>query len=255
MKNNLTEKEFWSGIQQNIKLPIIVDLKRTPAFIKIDKILKKYLPKDSNLKFLEIGCSPGRWLIYFNREFGYQATGVEYTEIGANLSKENIMASGITGEILNEDVFKTSLAKESFDTVFSYGFLEHFQNSENVIKTHWNLIKKGGYMILVVPNFKNSINYLIQRLIDKDNIEKHKLISAKDLKKYFHNSITNGKILFSGYAGIYYPWVINISKLRGMKYKIFDFFARYSQAAIRRLNIQKETKIFSPYVILIAKKN
>lgn len=254
MKNNLTEKEFWSDIQQNIKLPITVDLKRTPAFIKIDGILKKYLPKNSGFKFLEIGCSPGRWLIYFNKEFSYQTTGVEYTEIGAKLSKKNLTASNIAGQILNEDIFKTSLMKENFDIVFSYGFLEHFQDSENVIKTHWNLIKKGGYMILIIPNFKNSINYMIQRLIDKDNVKKHKLISAKKLKEYFNNSTTDGKILFSGYVGTYYPWVINISKLYGIKYKIFDFFARYSQAVIRRLKIKKETKFFSPYAMLIAKK-
>ena len=254
MKNNLTEKKFWSDIQENIKLPITVDLKRTPAFIKIDRVFKKYLPKNSNLKFLEIGCSPGRWLIYFNKEFGYQTTGVEYTEIGAKLSKKNLIASDVVGQILNEDIFKTSLTKESFDIVFSYGFLEHFQDSENIIKTHWDLIKKGGYMILIVPNFKNSINYLVQRLIDKENIKKHKLISAKNLKEYFNNSINGGEILFSGHIGIYYPWVINISKLSGIKYKIFDFFARYSQAIIRRLKIKKETKFFSPYAILMVKK-
>jgi len=254
MNNNLTEKKFWSDIQENIKLPITVDLKRTPAFIKIDKVFKKYLPKNSDFKFLEIGCSPGRWLIYFNNEFNYQITGVEYTEIGAKLSRENLKTSNIAGNMLNEDIFRASLPKESFNVVFSYGFLEHFQDSENVIKTHWNLIKKGGYIILIIPNFKNSINYLVQRLIDKENIKKHKLISAENLKEYFNNSIADGEILFSGYAGIYYPWVINISKLHGAKYKIFDFLAKYSQAAIRRLKIQKETKFFSPYAILIARK-
>src|SRR3990167_8359283 len=235
MNNNLTEKKFWSDIQENIKLPITVDLKRTPAFIKIDKVFKKYLPKNPGLKFLEIGCSPGRWLIYFNKEFNYQTTGVEYTEIGAKLTKDNLAASNTAGQILNEDIFQTSLPKESFNIVFSYGFMEHFQDSENVIKTHWNLIKKGGYMILIIPNFKKSINYLVQRLIDKENIKKHKLISTANLKKYFNNSITDGEILFSGYVGIYYPWVINIGKLYGIKYKIFDFSAKYSQAAIRRL--------------------
>lgn len=255
MKNNLTEKRFWSDIQQNIKLPITVDLKRTPAFIRIDKLFKKYLPRNSDFKFLEIGCSPGRWLIYFNKEFNYQITGIEYTEIGAKLSRDNLAASDITGNVFNEDVFETSLSKENFDIVFSYGFLEHFQDSENIIKTHWNFLKKGGYMILIIPNFKNSINYIIQRLIDRDNIKKHKLISAKKLKEYFDNSITDGKVLFSGYAGTYYPWVINISKLHGIKYKIFDFFARYSQAAVRRLSIQRETRFFSPYAILITKKN
>jgi 2-polyprenyl-3-methyl-5-hydroxy-6-metoxy-1,4-benzoquinol methylase len=37
--------------------------------------------------------------------------------------------------------------------VISFGFIEHFDNPENVIQKHLDLLKPGGILIVGVPNF------------------------------------------------------------------------------------------------------
>jgi SAM-dependent methyltransferase len=248
----LTDKKFWEDQQKEIKLPLKIDLERTPVFQSVDALFQKYLPKNKNFKFLEIGCAPGRWLAYFKERFNYKLFGIEYTKLGSELTEKNLKLLKIKAQILNEDIFETSLKKESFNIVFSYGFLEHFKDLKKVFKVHYDLVKKGGYIIINVPNFNYSFYYFLQGLIDKENLKKHLILSPERLKNLVKSF--KGKILFLDYLGSYYPYLIDITKLKGRWLKIFDIFAIYSQAIIRRLRIKTKSRFFSPYIFLIFKK-
>lgn len=108
---------------------------------KFDKLLKTFLEK-GNKKILEIGCAGGKQLVYFNKEFGYEPYGVDYSEEGCRIARENLRLNDISGQIICEDVFDASFEQE-FDIVYSMGLIEHFFDPDKIIDKHIELLKPG----------------------------------------------------------------------------------------------------------------
>ena len=63
------------------------------------------------------------------------------------------------GTIICENVFQTTLEGGSFDIVYSMGLIEHFENPTEVIDEHIRLLNKEGFLIILIPNFNNSLYY------------------------------------------------------------------------------------------------
>jgi SAM-dependent methyltransferase len=49
------------------------------------------------------------------------------------------------------DAFSLPFMDETFDLVFHQGLLEHFHNPDDMIKEHKRVLKKGGYLLVDVP--------------------------------------------------------------------------------------------------------
>lgn len=82
----LTEVKFWDSYWANCRLPSVVDLN-----FSFDRCLAKSL---KNLlsgcagEVLEIGCAPGKWLAYLNKELGLMPSGIEYSDAGLAATKK-----------------------------------------------------------------------------------------------------------------------------------------------------------------------
>ena len=85
MTDNLTEINFWNRYWSNYSLPSVVD--KTFSFERVlVNIFHKYF--DSGDKtIIEIGCAPGKWLIYFSKIFNYSIYGIENSKIGLSNSR------------------------------------------------------------------------------------------------------------------------------------------------------------------------
>lgn len=142
----------------------------------LDKIFKDAKFKTSEKKLIEIGCAPGNYLVKFNKEFGFNVFGIEYSKDGYGKTIKNLKQYGIaTDDIFLEDFFNDDFIDEredSFDVVFSGGFIEHFDDPKKIIMRQLKLLNNGGYLICVIPNVKN-INAFIasDELIKKHNTE------------------------------------------------------------------------------------
>lgn len=253
--NRLANKKYW-----NNKYCTNVDLKRTIkihtkinlATTELDKYLKKNLPYNPAYKFIEIGCAPGSWMYYFYSTFGYQPQGLEYSHSGVELTKKNLTTLKLKPIVWEQDLFKNNLKKHSYDVVFSGGFIEHFNNPDESIKKHVELLKKGGYLILEVPNFRG-FNYFIQKHIDKSILDKH---NTEMMDTAYFSSIKdkfNLKIIDIRYIG-----KINFAVFGGNKYKLLPFYAIQLLLTIfyqifRNLPII-DNKNTSPYIIGIYQK-
>ena len=134
---------------------------------KLDRLFKRFIEK-GNKRILEIGCARGKQLIYFAREFGYQIYGIDYSEKGVELAKENLKIAGVEGTILCQDIFQTTLKEESFDVVYSMGLIEHFENPLEIVDAHIKLLKKGGTLIITIPNYKDSLSFTLNKIMGKD---------------------------------------------------------------------------------------
>jgi len=91
-----------------------------------------------------------------------------------------------------------------FDVVMSLGFIEHFDDLDDVFKRHVSLLRKGGILILQVPNFRG-INRKVLAWLAPETQSRHNL-EAMDLRNWRRLEGTHGlKPVFEGYIGGFEP--------------------------------------------------
>ena len=112
----------------------------------------------TNKRLLEIGCGVGTMLVVARTKYNINAYGIEpskdefspFNLISKELIKEyklpeNIIVEGFAEELPFKD--------ESFDLIYSTNVLEHVQNPEKVLKESIRVLKTGGFLQFVIPNY------------------------------------------------------------------------------------------------------
>lgn len=106
-------------------------------------------------RLIEIGCGGSRWLPYFHRTFGYSVSGIDYTEVGVRLSQLILNKAAVNGRIVQGDLFDPpSDWIEQFDVVVSFGLVEHFRSTSQVVSACARYLRPGGQMITLVPTMR-----------------------------------------------------------------------------------------------------
>ena len=98
---------------------------------------------------LEIGCGVGDFLHEMEQK-GWNCTGIEPSEEAKAIAKNRVKAN-----ILNPEEL-TSLKDESFDLITMWHVLEHVDNLKDEVMHLQRLLKKGGRLVLALPNFKSA---------------------------------------------------------------------------------------------------
>jgi len=212
-------------------------------------LFKKHLPRGQK-KLFEIGCASGTWLIYFRRGFGYQVSGVDYSRAGCSAAREALGRNGVIGEIICDDVFNDSFQEryeKSFDIVCSFGFLEHFRDTMETVAIHLSLLRKGGFIIITMPNYSSKSLYRKMQIAggrEEELVGTHKveLMEISRLRKYVEKS--GLEICFLDYVG-------PIDMSYGPNY-VWPF--HLCNQLIGYLTFWFHSKTFSPNVVLIARK-
>jgi 2-polyprenyl-3-methyl-5-hydroxy-6-metoxy-1,4-benzoquinol methylase len=248
--------QFWNEHWRETCLPQTVNYD-----IKLDRLLanvfKKYLPNGQNgtRETIEIGCAPGKWLVFFAREMNYKVSGFDFSTDGVNQTLENFRLTEVDGAITREDIYKFKSTKK-YDLVYSLGFIEHFDNVDEIIIKHCDILEKGGYLVLGLPNFKG-INYFIQKLIDKSILGDHNLsIMNRAFLKNIANKL-NLEPVFLEYIGGFAPSMFvhktkdNIRRL----YNNSNMF-KWIVNLLLKLNVFSyiNSRFFSSYIIAIYRK-
>lgn len=249
--DKLTTKEYWNKqYPSKLEEPIVIDLKNQLSFLEIDKFLKKTIGPNGNFKFLEIGCAPGGWLHYFYKNFDYNVEGIEYTANGVRLTKNNLKMLKVEAVVHEGDLFENKLNKASYDVVFSAGFIEHFDNPSLAIEKHVELLKKGGYLILEVPNFRG-FNGFFQKIANNDLLRIHNL-KIMNLNYFKEISERYGLEIVS----IAYVGKINFGLFLGKKPlifigQVFQFIINKVYFFFKKRIFIKDGPLFSPYIFAL----
>ena len=200
-KSKLTSREYWGDQYEIMKKGKIFKINPNAnlAVSELDKLFRKYLPIDKNKRFLEVGCAPGIWMDYFHRKFNYIVEGIEYTKQGFELTQINLNRAGTPNKIYNQDFFSHSL-KNDYDVVFSGGFIEHFEDANDAVARHIDLLRDGGIAVIEIPNL-SGWNGCIQRILNETIYKKHN-VRVMNIK-YFQDigDKLNLEILYVGYVG------------------------------------------------------
>lgn len=138
----------------------------------LNKLLD-HLPIKENSKILDAACGKGRHSIYLNSK-GFDVTGVD-------LSSESIMeakkSENDTLSFFEHDI-RSPFRVNYFDAVFnlftSFGYFETTNENLLALKSFYNSLKSGGYLVL---DFFNSIevsknlNSIKEHTIIKNKVE------------------------------------------------------------------------------------
>jgi SAM-dependent methyltransferase len=178
--NGLTDSQFWEEYWKNIKLPCTVDQR-----FSFDRCLSRTLlqriaelsaaeenPGAATRKsVLEVGAAPGKWLSMFPTD-RFSVSGIEYSDAGMAALRKNLeMLSIEPGRLIHGDFFKVA-PEPVYDIVMSLGFIEHFDDPVTVVERHLGWLRRGGLLIIGVPNFAG-VHGFIQRHLDTGILQAH----------------------------------------------------------------------------------
>lgn len=173
---HLTDEEFWDQRWATTTLPALVD-EGVRWQLAMADVCRRFLKTDPSRHIFEVGCAPGRWLVWFNKTFGYTAFGCDISRRAAETTRSNFKMNGVPGEIYTADITSgTDLPPHLYDVVVSFGVIEHFADPAAIVQRHVELLKPGGTLILNVPNLAGRINHWLlraarmQSLIDVHNL-------------------------------------------------------------------------------------
>jgi len=125
----------------------------------------KYIPEGSLV--LEVGCGSGRILTSIAKESKCRCVGVDVTDDAfASLSFFS-RQQGVKVEAVKGDGFSLPFRDESFEVVYSEGVIEHFpiERSAEMLREHVRVCRRGGLVIVSVPNKFAIVHSLTKRLL------------------------------------------------------------------------------------------
>lgn len=160
----------------------------------------------SNAKVLEIGCGKGSFLKMLMKNH-IDCVGLEFNEESIKkLNVEGYMALNSTIQDFAQE------NNEMFDVVVSFQVLEHVYDVYSFLLASIQTLKKGGKLIISVPNNDAFIKYTYPLTL---NIPPHhagwwNLISLKSLSVIFN--IKFEKVCFEPLQSYHYDWYYNTMK-------------------------------------------
>jgi SAM-dependent methyltransferase len=206
----LASKDFWE--EEYYWASLEPPCRPDPAFSFdrcLAQALEEFAPVAQGSRVLEVGCAPAKWLVFYGERFGAYAEGIEYSERGAALSRENLDRCGVRGAIRHADFFDCEPALN--DLVLSIGFIEHFDDLEGVFARHLDFLAPDGRLILGVPNFRG-LNRLFQQWSDPRYLRLHNL-RAMDRGLYERLAEEHGLVLERArYIGGFDPAIIKLGR-------------------------------------------
>lgn len=160
-----------------------------PVYLAKMEFVKNFLNKTpKNKKILDMGCGEGVLVQEYSKK-GYDIKGIDLNY------KSKFVTKG--------DIRKTNYKKTSFDIILCLDVIEHlnFDEQELVIKEIDRILKKGGALLISIPNlahFASRLSFMFTgKLIRTSKIERHKGDRPigeylEILKKHFNVKIRKG---------------------------------------------------------------
>jgi SAM-dependent methyltransferase len=168
-----TDKALWE-IYWKTYVPISIERNST-----FSQLFEKQ-PNGTNKRFLEIGGFPGIFAIWFHKYKNYNVSLLDFY-VSNDVTEKLLITNSLptsTIEVIETDLFNYEPLKK-FDLVFSLGFIEHFENTNLVVKKHVDCLVDGGKLLITLPNLKG-INGWVQRKFDIANYNIH-VIECMDI--------------------------------------------------------------------------
>jgi ubiquinone/menaquinone biosynthesis C-methylase UbiE len=101
------------------------------------------------MKILEVGAGTGRDGIFMASR-GASVVSLDYSLPSLEMVRSQIPDGGRV-DLCCGDAFSLPFGEETFDVVFHQGLLEHFRNPGDMLAEHHRVLKRGGHILVDVP--------------------------------------------------------------------------------------------------------
>lgn len=251
----ITEKSFWENYWGNIQLPKKVDFSFKNDNVIANAILNNIPKAKKNELALEIGCAPGKWMLFFYEHLNYDIEGFEYLDTAAKKTIENLILCGVDEsrfEVKTSDFLKEK-AIPFYTVVSSFGFVEHFENYQDIIQKHFEFAVDAGYVVIGFPSFRG-LNYYIQQAIDmlagtniiaNHNINMMNVDMIEDVIQKL-----NKKIIYIDYIGGLEFGLFNMNEIRNIYVRlIVKIIVKFLSLLFKK----SKNKYIASYLLVIAR--
>jgi 2-polyprenyl-3-methyl-5-hydroxy-6-metoxy-1,4-benzoquinol methylase len=130
---------------------------------------------------LEVGCARSEVLPLFARKSGFTVCGIDYSPEGGRQAAAILAREGVQGEIVCCDVFlPPARLIGRFDAIVSFGLVEHFSDTREIVTAMAHLLKPGGVMFTHIPNM-NGVTGWLQRFFNRAVYDIHVPLTVAQL--------------------------------------------------------------------------
>ena len=137
-------KDNHAFYKNNQNYSVFLDRQEIVDFRKYTDWIKKLAPNAGS--FLDVGCGTGKALSLLPSS-GISVKGVDVSNTSIQVCKQK----GLDCQAY--DGQKLPFAENTFDIVGSINVLEHVNNPEGFLNEQLRVLKQGGYLVVVCPNF------------------------------------------------------------------------------------------------------
>ena len=211
LNTNLVTSAQWDSQWAKSRAPRRLRPWRDYLSWRFARVFRKYVrPGD---RVLEVGCGGSRFLPYIAKDLGAKVWGLDYAPAGVITAKAALVRAGVSGTILEGDLFaENDIPKNYFDVVFSGGFIEHFADTADVVHRITSFAKVGsGLVITEVPNMGGWIGKL-QELADPHNYKQHVIVTPR-LMDSAHEQAGARPVQAAEYFGVFHLCVVSYGRL------------------------------------------
>ena len=260
MGKKLSQKEHWDSIYDAVDNTNTVEWQPLDYISRcIETVLLRAIRKYEPKSILEIGCGNSFWLPYVAKVSGATIAGIDYSESGCKHARRNLESAGVSGSIFCIDILEDNTDKiGQYDLVYSLGVIEHFSDTENILKKFSEFVKPGGVLLTEVPNLKNSFHGILAWIWQPELLQQHKKIGQSELKECYSN--IKFQEINAGYCGLFslgivawecYPRWPRLARLLS---PLISYSNQISDRLLLRLKIFRGNRFFSPIIFALGYK-
>ncbi len=225
------------------------------------EILKKYLPKNKNIKILDAAGGTGRITLPLAK-MGYSITLCDISSEMLNVAEQKMLKEGVIDKIkiLECNVCNLHFVDESFDFVLCWDGMA----DELVIKELIRVTKKGGIVSIYLNNkwaiainkFYEKPNYSLALIESHPNYleeqkRKHKAFSPEEAKNLFE---TEGIRVLDIYGVCHWTRILNIPEEIQEAQKWDNDFFNQTTNIVLKLSTESSVKGMSRHLVVYGKK-
>lgn len=218
----------------------------------------QWLPKNNQWRVLEIGACPGVHLASLACSHGYHPVALDFHD-GVYQLPERFAGYGIPDlQIIHEDFFSW-VSDEQFDVVMSLGFVEHFDDPQECMQRHWELVAPGGYLFVGLPIMGPAQLALRRLVLKRDRLDwvlrthNLKTMNMKKMRAMISPLNSGDEILMSDYIFEMQTWFgksdPDVRPGRNWVLSVWNTLSRIPAY------LKCSSQLFSPYGLLIVRKD
>lgn len=248
MSNLLTDRDFWVKYwESKTDLSVVI-----PENYLFHRQLADIVDKENVKTAIELGGFPGYYAVFLKKYLKLDVTLLDYF-VHQPITEQLLKTNGLAEDdikIIETDLFKYEPAQQ-YDLVLSCGLIEHFLDTEDIIKRHIAFLKPGGTLFITLPNFK-SVNGWFQKNFDKENYDKHNIACMDPALLASICERVGLQEVKAKYFGKFSVWLEN-EKQRSFALRLFKKIIWLKGKVFTKI-FPFESKQLSPYIILEARK-